>query len=89
MDVQLVMRERLEQLLRGAEQERNVAMDEPKMPAGIGDVCCACGAVTSANKVVSCERRRDAWFCDDCWQMLPTNEVERIVREVALRGVPL
>jgi hypothetical protein len=64
-------------------------MDEPKVPAGPGHVFCACGAAAGANKAVSYERRGDAWFCEDCWRHLPPNKVERIVREVALRGVPL
>jgi hypothetical protein len=64
-------------------------MDEPKVLTGTELVCYACGAATGANKAVSYERRGDAWFCDDCWQHLPAHEVERIVREVALRGVPL
>jgi hypothetical protein len=64
-------------------------MDEPKVPTGTGHVCSACGAAAGAHKGVSCERRGDAWLCDDCWQHLPAHEVERIVREVALRGVPL
>ena len=73
----------------GQKQERDVVMDEPKMPAGTEQVCYACGAAAGANQAVSYERRGDAWFCHDCWQMLPAVEVERIVREVALRGVPL
>jgi hypothetical protein len=32
---------------------------------------------------------RHAWFYDDYWQHLPVHEIERIVREVALRGVLL
>jgi hypothetical protein len=64
-------------------------MDEPKVPAGAEQVCDACGAAAGVNKAVPYERRGDAWFCDDCWQHLPADEVERIVREVALRGVPL
>jgi hypothetical protein len=73
----------------GQTQERDVVMDEPKVPAGTEQVCYACGAATGANTALSYERRGDAWFCDDCWQHLPAHEVERIVREVALRGVPL
>ena len=73
----------------GQEQERNAVMDEPKVPAGTEHVCYACGAAVGANKTMFYERRGDAWFCDDCWQHLPAHEVERIVREVALRGVPL
>jgi hypothetical protein len=64
-------------------------MDELKVPATIGHECSTCGVVAGAHKAVSYERRGDAWFCDDCWQRLPAHEVERIVREVALRGVPL
>ena len=64
-------------------------MDEPKVSAGTGHVCCACGAAADGNKAVSCEGRGDTWFCAGCRQHLPANEVERIVREVALRGVPL
>ena len=64
-------------------------MDGPKVPLDKGHVCCACGAVEGAEKAVSYVRKGDAWMCDDCWNDLPQDEVERIVREVALRGVPL
>ena len=64
-------------------------MDEPKVLTGTELVCYACGAATGANKAVSCEGRGDTWFCAGGRQHLPANEVERIVREVALRGVPL
>jgi hypothetical protein len=73
----------------GQKQEGDVVMDEPGMAAGTEYVCYACGAAAGANQAVSYERSGEAWFCNDCWQHLPAVEVERIVREVALRGVPL
>lgn len=73
----------------GQTQEGDIVMDEPKVPAGTEHVCYACGAGAGASIAVSYERRGDAWFCNDCWQHLPANEVERIMREAALRGVPL
>ena len=73
----------------GQKQEGDVVMDEPKVPAGTEHMCYAYGVAAGATKALSYERRGDAWFCDDCWQHLPAHEVERIVREVALRGVPL
>jgi hypothetical protein len=54
-----------------------------------GHACCACSAVKGTNKLVAYVRRGDACFCDDCWHRLPADALERIVREVALRGVPL
>jgi hypothetical protein len=54
-----------------------------------GHACCACSAVKGTNRLVAYVRRGDARFCDDCWHRLPADALERIVREVALRGVPL
>jgi hypothetical protein len=65
------------------------ARDEPLVLLDTGQVCCACGAVEGADKGGAYVRQGDAWFCEDCWQRLPTDAVERVVREVALRGVPL
>jgi uncharacterized protein YlaI len=65
------------------------AMDGPLVLLVTGHVCCACSAVEGTDKMVTYVRTGDAWFCDDCWHRLPADAVERVVREVALRGVPL
>ena len=54
-----------------------------------GHACCACSAVKGTDKTVLYVRTGDACFCDDCWHRLPADVLNRIVREVALRGVPL
>jgi hypothetical protein len=51
--------------------------------------CCACSAVEGTDKMVAYVRTGDACFCEDCWHRLPADALERVVREVALRGVPL
>lgn len=68
-------------------------MDDIRIPIGKGRVCCACGAVERGDVMVSVAvsyaRKGDAWFCEECLRDLPAYEVDRRVREVALRGVPL
>lgn len=66
-----------------------LGVEEVRPPEARGQVCCACGAVEGAGRAVHYLRKRDAWFCGDCWQALPQAEVTRLVQEVALRGVPL
>ena len=65
------------------------AMDEHLVLFATGHTCCACSAVKGTDKLVAYVRSGDAWFCDDCWHRLPADALERVVREVALRGVPL
>ena len=64
-------------------------MDEPLVRLAVEHVCCACGAVEGTDKMAAYVRTGDAWFCDDCWRRLPADALKRVVREVALRGVPL
>ena len=66
-----------------------LGVEEVRPREARGQVCCACGAVEGAGRAVYYLRKRDAWFCEDCWQALPQSEVTRLVQEVALRGVPL
>lgn len=66
-----------------------LGVEEVRPPEATGQVCCACGAVEGAGRAVHYLRKRDAWFCGDCWHALPQSEVTRLVQEVALRGVPL
>jgi hypothetical protein len=52
--------------------------------------CEICGTVVHID--VDDARRDDPWtstrVCDDCRQHVPAREIERLFREVALRGVP-
>ena len=64
-------------------------MDKNLVLFATGPTCCACGAVKGTDKLVAYVRTGDAWFCDDCWHRLPADALKRVVREVALRGVPL
>jgi hypothetical protein len=72
-------------------------MDGHQVLFATGHACCACSAVEGTDKMadegidkmVAYVRTGDAWFCDECWHRLPANALKRIVREVALRGVPL
>ena len=50
--------------------------------------CCACGATSELGETDPYARRGDARFCPDCWDCLSPGEIERVVREVDLRGVP-
>jgi len=52
-------------------------------------VCSACGAVTEGEEGVAYVQQEDARFCTRCWRGLTPAQVERVGREVALRGVPL
>jgi hypothetical protein len=65
------------------------AMDGHLVLFATGHACCACSAVKGTDKTVPYVRTGDACFCDDCWHRLPADALKRIVREVALRGVPL
>ena len=65
------------------------AMDGHQVLFATGHACCACSAVEGTDKMVAYVRTGDVCFCDDCWHRLPADALERIVREVALRGVPL
>ena len=65
------------------------AMDGHQVLFATVHACCACSAVERTDKMVAYVRTGDACFCDDCWHRLPADALERIVREVALRGVPL
>lgn len=56
---------------------------------GPQQVCCSCGAITDLYGEVRYVRHGDARFCPTCWQALAPEAIERRVREVALRGVPL
>ena len=63
----------------------------PRAPRGQGslkDVCSACGAVTAVDEGVHYVQQNDAHFCTSCWRSFAA-QVERVGREVALRGVPL
>jgi hypothetical protein len=53
------------------------------------EVCSACGAVTGGGEGVPYVQQEDARFCTSCWRGLTPVQVERVGREVALRGVPL
>ena len=53
------------------------------------EVCSACGAVTGGDEGVPYVRHEDARFCPSCWRGLTPAQVERVGREVVLRGVPL
>jgi hypothetical protein len=52
-------------------------------------VCHACGRIEAAAMARDWMRQGDASFCSGCWQQLPADGVQRVVQEVALRGVPL
>jgi len=52
-------------------------------------ICCACDAIKGVDDGTPYAREGDARFCADCWRRLPAAEIARMVREVALRGVPL
>ena len=52
-------------------------------------VCGACGSADDAEAGAPYVREGEAWFCEDCWRRLPRERVAAVVREVALRGVPL
>jgi len=54
----------------------------------IGLVCCACGASAGTEKAMPYLRKKDAWFCAECWQTLQPAEVVRLVQVASLRGVP-
>ena len=56
---------------------------------GPQQMCCACGAITALYGEVRYARQGDARFCPTCWRDLAPEMIERLVREVALRGVPL
>jgi hypothetical protein len=65
-----------------------LGVEEVRPPAARGQVCCACGAIEGTDKAVYYLRKKDAWFCGDCWRALPQSEVAHLVQEAALRGVP-
>jgi hypothetical protein len=52
-------------------------------------VCHACGRIEGAASTQDWTRQGDASFCSACWRQLPADEVQCVVQEVALRGVPL
>jgi hypothetical protein len=52
-------------------------------------VCHACGRIEAAASARDWQRVGDASFCSACWRQLPADEVQCVVQEVALRGVPL
>lgn len=52
-------------------------------------VCGACGITAEAEAGTPYIREGEVWFCEDCWRGLPRERVAAVVREVALRGVPL
>ena len=52
-------------------------------------VCHACGRIEAAASARHWRRQGDATFCSACWRQLPADEVQCVVQEVALRGVPL
>ena len=56
---------------------------------GPQQMCCACGAITDLYGRVQYVRQGDARFCPTCWHDLSPETIGRLVREVALRGVPL
>ena len=51
------------------------------------DICMLCGRIAPASKALV--RIDDVTFCEDCWHDLSMSEIERVVQEVALRGVPI
>lgn len=51
--------------------------------------CTACGTDLGADTATPTLRKGDARFCAVCWSRLSASRIERVVREVALRGVPL
>jgi hypothetical protein len=65
-----------------------LSVDEVRPQGTRGVVCCACRASSATKKDVPYLRRRDAWFCAECWQELQPAGVARLVQEVSLRGVP-
>jgi hypothetical protein len=56
---------------------------------GPQEVCAACGALKGVDEGVPYLRKGDARFCTTCWRGLMPADIERVVRAVALRGVPL
>jgi hypothetical protein len=64
-------------------------VEEVRLQGATGMVCCACGARAGMDKAVPYLRKRDAWFCAECWRALRPAAVARLVQEVDLRGVPL
>jgi hypothetical protein len=64
-------------------------VEEVRPQGATGPVCCACGARAGTEKAVPYLRKRDAWFCAECWRTLRPAAVARLVQEVDLRGVPL
>ena len=64
--------------------------DEPKEPFAAIRICEDCGAVIHTDhEAASHMSWKGAWFCENCQHKLPEEEIERVAREVALRGVPL
>jgi predicted RNA-binding Zn-ribbon protein involved in translation (DUF1610 family) len=64
----------------------------PRAPGRQGSpkaVCSACGAVMEVDEGVPHVQQEDARFCTSCWRGLTPAQVERVGRDVALRGVPL
>jgi hypothetical protein len=64
-------------------------VEEVRPQGGTGTICCACGASAGTEKAVPYLRKKDAWFCAECWCTLRPAALARLVQEVDLRGVPL
>jgi hypothetical protein len=88
-EVAMALEDRPWRVDRWPQGRGGAAMDGHLVLFATGQACCACSTVESTDKTVPYVRTGDACFCDDCWHRLPADALERIVREVALRGVPL
>jgi hypothetical protein len=84
----------LRTLLAHALLRQQYARPEPPSPPRPAashphQVCDACGRIEAAALTRDWTRQGDASFCSACWRQLPAAEVQGVVQEVALRGVPL
>jgi hypothetical protein len=84
----------LRTLLTHALLRQQYARPEPTAPPCLAasnphHVCHACGRIEAAASARDWRRLGDASFCSACWRQLPADAVQRVVQEVALRGVPL
>ena len=84
----------LRTLLTHALLRQQYARPEPTAPpcpaaSHPHQVCHACGRIEAVASARDWTRQSDAFFCSACWRQLPVDAVQRVVQEVALRGVPL
>jgi uncharacterized protein YlaI len=50
--------------------------------------CEICGAVMHLDDAKLDDPWATTWVCNDCRERVPEREIERLYKEVALRGVP-